>query len=299
MMAPREQAHAMIAALRSRLGDVSLEIGALHGIQTDGSSMWARTLAPATDPAGLLSWAGFHQVRHGAQILIRPDPARSHPWLLVDDIPVADALRFAERRAAIVVETSPGNCQLRVLADRILSEEERKLAQRALCAHLGGDEDSTAGDKWGRLPGFRNQKPDRPMRPWTNLLRANLTERLVSADALLGEGSSEAAGPVGPVGLAEDHQAVAAPALLSPPGAGRIASAFSPARPGRSPIRGTDRSKIHFAFACHALRRGENPPSIARKIAERALQDGKRPDESSAVAYAFCVVAAAQANLRQ
>ena len=79
------------------------------------------------------------------------------------------------------------------------------------------------------------------------------------------------------------------------PGSPRAGTAGG-ARPqgGRS---GTDRSANHFAFACHALRRGMDPAGVARKVAERALVDGKRDTEAAAMAYALGVVAAAQARL--
>ena len=297
MTRARAQSLLMIEALRRQLGPVALEIGALRRFGGDDATMLRRTLAPGADPAGLLAWCGWQQVHESAQILIRPDPSARHPWLLVDDVPAAVALAFAARRGALVVETSPGNAQLRVLADRPLSLPERTAAQRALRAHLGGDTGSIAGDKWGRLPGFRNVKPGRAG-CWTNLLRHDLAGRPVSAAALLAQAQTVAAPAV-----------ASAPALDPPlpsalPGRGCVASGQgSPlarraggARPqaGQS---GTDRSANHFAFACHALRRGENPAAITSKIANRAMQDGKRHDEAAAMAYALGVVAAAQVRL--
>ena len=74
----RTQTIAMIEAMRSHLGGVALEIGALCRIGTADAALLRRTLAPAADPAGLLAWAGWQQVHEGAQILIRPDPAAVH-----------------------------------------------------------------------------------------------------------------------------------------------------------------------------------------------------------------------------
>ena len=297
MSRARIQSLDMIAALRLHLGPVALELGALRHLGTDDAAMLRRTLAPGADPAGLLAWCGWQQVHESAQILIRPDPEQAHGWLLVDDVPAAVALAFAARRAALVVETSPGNTQLRVLSDQPLSLPERTAAQRALREHLAGDPGSIAGDKWGRLAGFKNQKPGRDG-CWTNLLRHDLAARPVSAAALLAQAQTVAA------------PAVASAPALDPPlpsallGRGCVASGQgSPlarraggARP-RAGQSGTDRSANHFAFACHALRRGENPAAITRKIADRAMQDGKRPDEASAMAYALGVVAAAQVRL--
>lgn len=298
MSRARTQSLDMIAALRRQLGPVALELGALRHLGTDDAALLRRTLAPGTDPAGLLAWAGWQQVHEHAQILVRPDPAQAHPWLLADDIETAAALAFSGRRAALVIETSPGNCQLRVLADRPMTVPERTQAQRALREHLRGDPGSIAGDKWSRLPGYRNVKPGRDG-CWTNLLRHDLAARpVVSAAALLAQAQAVAA------------PAVASAAALDPlpsalPGRGcvawgqgspRAAPAAGGARP-RAGQSGTDRSANHFAFACHALRRGENPVAITSKIADRAMQDGKRANRDAAMAYALGVVAAAQVRL--
>ena len=72
------QALAMIEALRSRLGTVPLEIGALCRIGTADAALLRRTLAPAADPAGLLAWAGWQQVHEHAQILVRPAPVAAY-----------------------------------------------------------------------------------------------------------------------------------------------------------------------------------------------------------------------------
>ena len=304
MTAPaRTQSLDMIAALRRHLGGVSLEIGALRHFGTADATMLRRVLAPGADPTGLLAWAGWQQVHEHAQILIRPDAEQAHQWLMVDDVPAADALAFAGKRAALVVETSPGNCQARVLADRPMTMPERTLAQRTLRAWLHGDPGSIAGGKWGRLAGFRNVKPDRNC--WTNLLRHDLAAvRPVSAAALLALAQ-------GPAVATASAPAALAPLSAAPSGGLRVASGQGSPAPrsgaGARPQAGRfalssdradrDRSAQHFAFACHALRRGQDPAWIARKVADRALQDGKRGSETAAMAYALGLVAEAQARL--
>ena len=277
----RAQSIAMIAALRAHLGPIALEIGALCGVAGPAGdrTLLSRRLHPDADPAPLLRWAGWQQVNGHAQILVRPDPAAGHCWLLVDDVPTDTALAFAARRAALVVETSPGNTQLRVRADRPLSVAERTQAQRALCQYLGGDFGSVAGDKWSRLAGFRNVKPGRGG-CWTNLRSVELAARPVRAAELLGSAAPLSPAPVGVVGVVSGQ---GSPAPRS--GAG--------ARPQAGASVDNRRSIKHFAFACHALRRGENPDAIITKIAARAVEDGKRPDESSAREYATRTVRAA------
>ena len=284
----RTQTIAMIEALRSRLGGVALEIGALCRIGTADAALLRRTLAPAADPAGLLAWAGWQQVHEHAQILVRPAPEAPHPWLLADDIPTAAALAFAARRAALVIETSPGNCQLRVLADRPLSLLDRTTAQRALRAHLAGDPGSIAGDKWGRLAGFKNQKPGRDG-CWTNLLRHDLTGRPASASALLaGCGSAPALAPLtSALGQGRCAQGQGSPAPRS--GAG--------ARPVDGPADHAGGSKIDFAWACAQIRAGADPQSIIGAITAAALGRKKRSNEAGCMEYAERTIRNAQARI--
>ncbi len=292
----RGQALAMIEAMRSRLGGVPLEIGALCRIGTADAALLRRTLAPGADPAGLLGWAGWQQVHERAQILIRPDPAASHPWLLADDIETAAALAFASRRAALVIETSPGNCQLRVLADRPLSLPDRTTAQRALREHLAGDPGSIAGDKWGRLAGFKNQKPGRGG-CWTNLLRHDLTARPVSAAALLAQsasvpgcGSAPALAPLtSALGQGRCGQGQGSPA-------GRAAAGG--ARPEAGPADHAGGSKIDFAWACAQIRAGADIVTLTDTLAAAALARGKRRDEAGARDYALRTIEKAQTQLR-
>ena len=83
----------------------------------------------------------------------------SHPWLFIDDVRLDLALAYASRWAALVLETSTDNTQLRVLASRPIASGEARLAlQKVLMNVLGGDVASTASTKPGRLAGFPNRK---------------------------------------------------------------------------------------------------------------------------------------------
>ncbi len=290
----RTQTIAMIEALWSRLGTVPLEIGALCRIGTADAALLRRTLAPGADPAGLLAWAGWQQVHEHAQILVRPAPEAPHPWLLADDIPIAAALAFSGRQAALVIETSPGNCQLRVLADRALSMSDRTVAQRALRKHLAGDPGSIAGDKWSRLPGYRNVKPGRDC--WTNLLRHGLTACPVSAAALLAQaqavpgcGSAPALAPLtSALGQGRCGQGQGSPA-------GRAAAGG--ARPEAGPADHAGGSKIDFAWACAQIRAGADPQSIIGAITAAALGRKKRSNEAGCMEYAERTIRNAQARI--
>ncbi len=172
-MNPQEQAFSMITALRRHAG--SLEVAAKRHIERPIEQ------APVTrilsyDPARLESvirWLSYENTRNEANIWIRPMPCEAHPWLLLDDLGIELAHKISRKYASLLIETSPGNYQCRLLTDRPLHFKQRSHVQSELVKLLNqsgahADGGSTAGDKWGRLAGFRNRKPGRDC--WTNLV---------------------------------------------------------------------------------------------------------------------------------
>ena len=271
---------AMISALRAHLGPVGLEIGVVPRIgRQDQGKPIRRELAPDADPTKLLGWCSAQQVNAQAQVWVRPAPDVDHAWLFADDVPTAEAVAFAARRAALVVETSEGNCQLRILADRLMTPAERTAAQRVLRLHLGGDPASVAGGKWGRLAGFSNQKPGK-CGFWTRLLCSELVARPVSADRLLAEAlalaPAPAFSPAQRAGGVRPHGSVgqsAAPAMA----------------PG-----GSDGD---FHFACCEIRAETDTQTIISAITAAALSRGKRRNESGCREYAERTVRNAVASV--
>ena len=285
---------AMIEALRAHLGAVPLQIGGCRHIgRVDAKGLKPRILAPGMDPAGLLDWCAAEQMNHETQVWIKPDPKAAHPWLFADDVPNAAATAFAAKRAALVLETSPGNCQLRILADRPMTQPERKAAQDVLCAHLGGDDASTSGEKWGRLAGYTNQKLGSSNGFWTRLLRHDLAGRPVSAATLLSQA-----------------QAIAAPVLAPTP---TPIPAFSPAQVGGlvrvaahgscprgqsdGPATAPSRSEDDFRWACDEIRAGAGWEVIIATITTAALARGKRQTEAECREYAERTIRNAQARI--
>lgn len=161
-----QQAIAMVEALSMHSADIEVavcrHIGRLN--ETVLAKKWDQ---------GLMGWFSFENAKNNANIWIRPQPEINHPWLLLDDLPIIEARKLACKYQCVVVETSIGNCQVRILANTKLSREQRKLVQVELVKSyirrgINADAGSTAGSKWSRLPGFRNRKPNRDC--WTNLL---------------------------------------------------------------------------------------------------------------------------------
>jgi hypothetical protein len=136
----------------------AMEIGVLPFIGRDNErGLYSRTIT--NDITGLLKWARFQNARQLAQIYVRPQPQTKHPWLFFDDVAKAMALRISQKYAAVVVETSKGNCQIRLLSSVELDSSERAMVQKNIAPKIMADRASTAGEKWGRLAGFQNRKP--------------------------------------------------------------------------------------------------------------------------------------------
>jgi hypothetical protein len=260
---------AMIEALRAHLGAVPLEIAVVPRIgRQDQGKPIRRGLAPGADPSRVLAWCAAQQINKQAQVWIRPAPDADHPWLFADDVPIDVALRFAAKRAALVIETSPNNCQLRILADRPMTTDERTAAQRVLRQHLGGDPASVAGGKWGRLAGFSNQKPGKTGW-WTRLLCIDLVPQRVSADRRLAEALALAP----------------APAFFPREGGEGVrphGSVGQSAGPAASPGGSQD----DFRFACDEIRAGTDMQAIISAITAAALARGKRRNEAGCTEYA-------------
>ncbi len=276
---PMAQALAMIAALRAVAPTTGLEIGLLPHVGTPRQGALQRLpLAPDADPEPLLRQARGAQMRVQAQVLIRPDPAHAHPWLLIDDLPEARALALAARRACLVVRTSPDNCQARLLVDKPLTQQERRACQDALVLRLiGGDDNCRSGEKWGRLAGFTNRKPGKTG-CWTELLADTSTTAAPARSAVL----------LAEAGAVTAARATTIAATLSPrprAGGSPLPRFAAPAPAGLDPdpaLGWSDRWAASLKFACASLRRNKlSDDQIIDDMAAWLLAQGKRKTESA------------------
>ncbi|WP_297487002.1 DNA-primase RepB domain-containing protein [Ferrovum sp.] len=161
-----------ITALKVYCG--TLEIGVLPNIGTEHEGVMLSHVIADENRESLIKWAKWNNAKNGANAFIRPVPGDSHPWLLLDDLTVPIATGISQKYAAVVVETSRGNCQVRLLATINLTQAERASVQRQLAPKVNADPGSTAGDKWGRLAGFQNRKPGKE--GWWTRLIADTTQ---------------------------------------------------------------------------------------------------------------------------
>lgn len=180
---------------------------------------------------------------NGCAIWCRP-AAEAHPWVFLDDLPLAMAQRTAAKYAALVVETSPNNAQVWIRAARDLTREQRQDVSRALAGLIGADPHAIAEPRWGRAPSFKSGKPGGD-RFWTRLLADS------SAQGALFDPT---------------------PYLSNPPLGGRVPLFSRPSVRSNGP----DESAREFSYALHALRAGVASERVVERVAAHAAARGKR-----------------------
>lgn len=274
---PRKQTDIFVMALLRHCSAVEIQVA--WNLETEFEK-WSsvRVASSLAEFEPLRGWLGSQNASQNGQILIRPTAGEDHPWLLLDDVPLAQARGIANKYAAAVVETSKDNCQVRLLADRPLPANERHAIQDELvtCLSRSGsraDKGSTSGVKMGRLPGFRNRKPGKDN--WTNLIAD--TSATAPRYAVVSPPPEWAEEPGGR-GIHDHGVAMVARESGEAGGEGGYVN--------------------EFAFACNCLRDGWPEHAIISAIAEHAVQRGKRRTLAQALKYAGTTVRKAGKRLR-
>jgi hypothetical protein len=123
------------------------------------------------DDASLRRHLGWLRAKNAQACCIYARPARGHSWPVVffDDVPTQLARSVLASHRAMVVETSPRSCHVWIACGIPLDESQRKSVQQALQSDFQADRGSVSGEHWGRLPGFKNNKPERDQ-CWVNLV---------------------------------------------------------------------------------------------------------------------------------
>lgn len=207
----------------------------------------------------------------GAEICIRPARLNTAgepcSWfvVLLDDLPPTLALGIARKYAALVVETSTANCQVWLHCTQPLAEAERGRVQSWLSLKTGADRGSITGEHHGRLPGYRNRKPNRNAE-WCNILAATDGAAFDPSQAL-------AETPADP-DFALIHSPTPVAARLTTK-SGEVVSC----RPAAS-----DESRREFGWAVVAFQRGVPRDQILADLTNRAAgRRGRRDAERYAV----------------
>ena len=249
-----------------------------------------------------------HKNGTGAEIYIRPHGLANWPFVFLDDLTDVAAREIAEQYRALVIETSEGSFHALVQTERSLSPRERHVAQTLLLERLntyspdgGGDPSSTAGNKFSRLAGFTNNKPNRKRvdgKPvWVNVVATpGAATKVLAISALLVAANGDA-----------DHSAVTSipprPAQRETGrggGGGAAVSTTSHAgtarlgRPGRLATgRDTSDSADDYRKVCKRLRGGEDRDDVERWLADYVRRRPRRQHPGEAERYAAVTVAEA------
>lgn len=130
------------------------------GVRDPVKGMLIRTFTPE-EVKRSVGWLRSQNAR-GADIYIRPAQAAKHGLVLVDDIEAAgiEQLQQAGLTPALVVETSPKNCQCWIKLQSPADDTTRREVARFLARALEADPNSADARHFGRLAGFTNRKPD-------------------------------------------------------------------------------------------------------------------------------------------
>lgn len=273
-MNPKQQTDAFVTALLNHCSALQVMVLRNPG-KPDEAPSSVHPLNSQADLERLRGWLWYENASRSGQVYVRPAPSEDHPWIFLDDVPRPLAEGIAREYGALVVETTPGNCQIRMLAEHPLPEDERTDIQRDLAERVGADPGSVAGSKWGRLPGYRNKKPGRDG-CWTNLLldTTATAPRYVVV-------------PPPPVETGE------------PGGRGIPDHCHATAIHGSGEADGEGGYVSEFSFACNCLRDGWPEHAIISAIAQHALERGKRRTLPQARKYAEVTVRKAAAKLRR
>ncbi len=209
------------------------------GVLNPDRGLWS--LSPSVNKLGYLramNASGYH-------IFMKPEDESR--FLLLDDIPEnklayqKELKRFKPGR--LVVETSPGNYQIWIRADRSIGNPEKRYWINFFRADPACDPNL----RWGRCPGFRNCKPK-----YGKNGRYPLS-RLVWVDWKKAAQIPNVAMPARPT----DRQTIKVKS---------ISHHISPLPILRSDYERGDDSATDFAYALALLRRGTDPEVVADRL---------------------------------
>ena len=174
----------MIPALLDWFGRAGTSLFDLAVQRRHRSGRPAAFLAPSTTRAQALapdqllrrlSWLRAENA-NGGDIYFRPARRLPHRVVFLDDLPQRLAHRIAAKYGSAIIRTSPNRCHLWLSLAQPADEQARGWIQRDLVDRLDGaaDPGSVSGEHWGRLPGFRNRKPERDC--WVDLIATTEAE---------------------------------------------------------------------------------------------------------------------------
>ena len=211
-----------------------------------------------------LPWLRAENAR-GSEIYFRPARGGDWPVVVLDDLSTKQSSKLSRKYQCWIVKTSEDRHHAWVLTDGAqLNAFQRFCVQKQLAGIGWGDPAAVSGDRFGRIPGFKNWKRGGV---WVNLVSSpDLVLPLFNpwtGDFCLDR--RENVDPVGSGSIRQGGQGV------------------SVAGPGDA-VCGGDGSESgkEFGWACGFLRNGGTVEEAIRRIESRARVRGKRSPESYA-----------------
>lgn len=203
----------------------------------------------------------------GAHIYIRPPRDRDHDLILIDDLSrfTPETMKAAGHDPAVVIETSPGNCQVWLRLGVPCSSTIRHEVSRELAGLYGGDPGAIDPHQSGRLAGFTNRKGEhRTSKGFPFVLLLNAPGKPASgASTLIRTAESRIQKEINakPVAVSA-NDGTAADDLIS-------------AWEREYIERGGDLSGVDFSVCCQALKAGRQPDDIAAALEAVADRKGR------------------------
>lgn len=291
-MKPQQQFESMLAFFR-RHAVTHVNLAALVKLPSGNTSMMHHDMPRTLDAAvQSLPWA---RSENAAEHDIHIRPARyldgvpaSWSMVFLDDVPPTMAKSIADKYPSCVIETSTGRCHVWIATKQALTEQQRAAVQTSLVKRLHAlsisyaDPASTSGEHFGRSPGFKNWKRGGV---WSNLKWVTSGNPL---DAELHLPSME-----NPSETGQSSKGVA-PISPHPRGCSVLNNSFG--SPSESEFGWVIGRLRWWTQSGRAVADAEG--FIIRKIAERALDRGKRSTVEAAEEYARRTFKAAVSKLR-
>ncbi len=233
------------------------------GLMRPGGVFWQNGLGNL-DLNGVLKrlpWLRSENAR-GSEIYFRPGRGGDWPVVVLDDLTTEQSSKLSRKYQCWIVKTSEDRHHAWILTDGApLKAFQRFGVQRRLAGIGWGDPAAVSGDRFGRIPGFKNWK------------RGGVWVNLVSfPDLVLPRFDPW----TGDFGLEQCENIDLAKKNICP-------SVFTKGGPGDSLGGGDDSSSgKEFGWVCGFLRTGGTVEEAIRRVESRARARGKRSPEQYA-----------------
>lgn len=149
-----EQINKELSTIKDWFAEIGITQIEYLALTRDSNGKVATARAIRESEAGVLAESRW-------DILLRPARGTHARVVMLDDLDAHGVAEVIQHWKSAVVETSAGNHQIWISANRGMDEHERLQVQRLLAQRFEADAGSVSGEHYGRAPGFSNRKPGR------------------------------------------------------------------------------------------------------------------------------------------